>query len=313
MARRIRKRLSLKKRRIGVALGGGGTRGLAHVGVIRALRRREEFLPKIIAGTSAGSIVATLYAGGLPQSEIEENAKKFNWFRNVISFSDTVRHVFGHKQGGLISNATLGHTINELIGYRNFNDLEIDLAVIATDIENRRRVIFTSQKVARIIDYEELFHFLPEQMDFKPGCSTTVISDYDDIGMAVRASCAVPGIFQPVEIRDMQLLDGGLIDQVPVDVIRAMGANLTIGVSLSLSFLPEKISNAALAIGGTIGILGVQQLRKNLDLADIGFQISGIDKRSSIDPDQLDLIDIGEKNMNYWLDIIAGKAGSRRL
>lgn len=293
--------MGIRMKRIGVAFGGGGARGFAHIGVLRALRKQEKMLPSIVAGTSVGSIVAALYAAGLRQDEIEDNARKFDWFHDVISIFDTARHVLKRKQGGLVSNAALGHTINELIGGKSFNDLDIDLAVVATDVENRQRVIFTSQKVASNIDHKELVRFLPEPVNGKPGCSTIIISDYDDIGMAVRASCAVPGVFRPVKIRGMSLLDGGVVDQVPVDIIRAMGADKTIGVSLSLSFLPEKISNPVYAIGGMIGILGVQQLRKSLDLADIGFQISGIDRRSIIDPSQHDLIDIGEQNMNQYL------------
>ena len=110
-----------------------------------------------------------------------------------------------------------------MINGRSFDELDIDLAVIATDIENLRRVIFTSHRVAEKIDKKELLRFLPEPTDLKPGCSTMIISDYNDVGMAVRASCAIPGFFLPVEIRGMRLLDGGIVDQVPVDVIKAMG------------------------------------------------------------------------------------------
>ncbi len=289
-------------KRLGVAFGGGAARGIAHIGALRALRSRPQYLPSIVAGTSAGSIVAALYAGGLEQEKFEELAREFDWFRHVISFSDTVRRVVDDRQGGLVSNANLGNMMNELLAGRSFDDLEIDLAVVAADLENRRRIIFTSRRVSERIDFKELARFLPEPVEDKPGCATVLINDYNDIGTAVQASCAVPGVFMPVKIRGMRLLDGGMLDQVPVDVVRAMGAGFTIGISLALAFVPAKFKNTPNVLSAMVGVLGVQQLRKNLDRADIGFQVRGIDKRSLIDPRQLDLLEIGERNMNEQLD-----------
>jgi len=289
-------------KRIGIAFGGGAVRGIAHIGALRALRNRPRYLPSIAAGTSAGSIVAALYAAGLKQEKLEELVREFDWFHHVISLSDTVHRVIDKRQGGLVSNAKLGNTMNALLEGRSFDDLEIDLAVVATDLENRRRVIFTSRRVAKRLIQKELTQFLPEPTDSLPGCVTEIISDCKDIGMAVRASCAVPGVFMPVRVQGMRLLDGGLVDQVPVDVVRAMGANVTIGISLALAFIPQKFKSTPSILSGMVGMLGVQQLRKNLDRADIGFQIQGIDRRSLIDPKQLDLLDIGESNMNERLD-----------
>ncbi|NOY08351.1 MAG: hypothetical protein GXP33_05880 [Spirochaetes bacterium] len=289
-------------KKIGVAFGGGGARGLAHLGVIRALKNRKHFLPEIVAGTSAGSIAAVLYASGLSQVEIEETAREFDWFRNVISFSDTVRNHLSRKRGGLVSNAKLGDSINRLLSGCSFNELNTDLAIVATNIEEKSRVIFTSRRVAEKIKTEELENFLPKPEGDLPGCDTVVVSDYDDVGMAVRASCAVPGVFLPVEIKGMRLLDGGVVDQVPVDVVKAMGADITVGVSLALSFIPHKYTTAVHSLSGMVGLLGVQQLRKNLEAADIGFQIKGIERRSPFNSKQYDLIDIGEEQMNLLLD-----------
>ena len=287
-------------KKIGVAFGGGGARGLAHVGVLRALNKRREYLPSIVAGTSAGSIVAALYAAGLSQEAIEKTATSFDWFHDVINIADTVKHAFELKGGGLVSNEKLGRMINKLLEGKSFKDLQIDLAVTATDIEHQRRVIFTSPRVARKMKTRILSRFLPEETDWKPGCSTLIVSDFDDVGTAVRASCAVPGVFLPVEIGKMRLLDGGPIDQVPVDVVKAMGADFTIGVSLSLTQLSGGLSNVASVLSGMVSVMGIHQLRASLDLADIGFQITGIEKRSVIDPKQLDLLDIGERDMHHW-------------
>ncbi len=158
----------------------------------------------------------------------------------------------------------------------------------------------------------ELTAFLPPPDGSKPGCKTLVVSDFPDIGAAVRASSAVPGLFMPVEIRGMKLHDGGVMDQVPVDVVRAMGADFTIGVSLSLAYMPARIHNAPTAIAGMIGILGIQQLRKSLDRADIGFQVSGIQERSVFNSKQHDLIDIGEQDMASYLETYSLMRGGIR-
>ena len=128
-----------------------------------------------------------------------------------------------------------------------------------------------------------------------------VISDVEDVGLAVRASAAVPGAFMPVEVRGMRLLDGGLVDQTPVDVVRAMGARLAIGVSLGLSFMPQKMNSLMSAISATIGTLGVHQLWRSLAMADIGFEVEGIQGRSPVKPRQFDLIQLGEEDAERWI------------
>ncbi len=196
--------------RVGVAFGGGGARGLAHIGVIRALRNRPAYLPRAVAGTSAGSIAAVLLGAGLEQDRLEDLARRFDWFRNVIRLSETIRSVVSRRQrGGLVSNAALGDTINQLVEGKGFDDLAIDTAVVATDLEHRRRVIFTGARSARRMSVAELERYLPPPAAGMPGCETVVVSDMPDVGLAVRASCAVPGLFLPVEI----LVPAGVADE----------------------------------------------------------------------------------------------------
>jgi NTE family protein len=287
---------------VGIAFGGGAARGIAHIGALRAIRNRPEFLPTIVAGTSAGSIVASLYAAGLHQEQMETLADEFDWFRDVVSLSDTVRRVFDSRRGGMISNAQLGRQMDALVGGRSFDDLDVDLAIVAMDLGNLQRIIFTSRRVADRMNPEELYRFLPEPTDRMPGCGTRIVTDCESIGLAVRASCAVPGVFVPVEIQEMRLVDGGVVDQVPVDAIKAMGARLAIGISLALAFLPQKLNNTASVMSGMVGILGLQQLRRNLESADIGFQVRGIDRGSLINPQPADLLEMGEKAMVESLD-----------
>ena len=284
----------------GVAFGGGGARGMAHIGVLRALENQSYISPVLFAGTSVGSAVAVLTAAGKSVAEVEELAVNLEWFRHVVALKDVV-DPRSMSPAGLLPNTKLGDLINEQLDGRSFDDLPRDVAVVATDIENRRRVIMTSRSVAKRLDREELERFLPPPGGGLPGAETVVLSDVTDVGLAVRASSAVPGFFRAVPIHDMHLVDGGLVDQTPVDIVRAMGAPFSVGISLALSFMPLRMENAFHALSGTVGMLGIQQLRKSLDLADIGFQVTGIDERSPVKPHQIDLIETGEADMHRYL------------
>ena len=305
------RRWAARRGPVGIALGGGGARGIAHVGVLEALEAYPSVWPRIFAGTSAGSLIAVLAAAGLPVTEIREFSVELDWFKHVIRVSDLMDRRNGSR-AGLFPNTRLAEVVNERIEGRSFDDLPFDVAVTATDIENRRRVILTSRRVADRIDRGELERFLPPAANGLPGAETLVLSDVD-VGLAIRASCAVPGFFRPVPIQGMHLVDGGVIDQTPVDIVRSMGSSFSIGVSLALSFMPQKLENAKHAFSGTVGILGLPQLRKSLELADIGFQVSGIDARSPVKPHQVDLIDIGRHDMNSQIERFFGVAGARRI
>ena len=282
----------------GIAFGGGGARGMAHVGIVRALETQRFISPVIYAGTSIGSVVAVLLAAGKSAAEIEKLAVNLEWLRDVVKLTDVMDP---RTTAGLLPNTRLGELVNEQIGNRSFDDLPVDVAVVATDIEHRRRVIMTSRRVAARIDQGELERYLPPELPGLPGAETVVLSNITDVGLAVRASCAVPGFFRTVNVHGMHLVDGGLVDQTPVDVVRAMGASFSVGVSLALSFMPARMEHVFDALSGTVGMLGIHQLRKSLDLADIGFQVTGIDNRSPVKPHQTDLIAIGERDMNEYL------------
>lgn len=300
--------IRLSQKPVGLALGGGGARGMAHVGVLRALRRYPRLYPTLIAGTSAGSVIGALYAGGVSQERLEEIVIDLDWFSHVIRLGDMVG-IKERQKGGLFPNTRLGDLVNEELQGRGFSDLERDLAVIATDVEKRRRIIFTSPRVASRIDRGILRDFLPPPRESRPGVETVIVSDVEDVGAAVRASSAVPGAFMPVEVRGMRLLDGGLVDQTPVDVVRGMGARVAIGVSLGLSFMPQQMNSLMSAISATIGTLGVHQLWRSLELADIGFEVEGIQGRSPVKPRQVDLIHIGEKDAERWFRAFTRRPG----
>ncbi len=293
---------------IGIAFGGGGTRGLAHVGILRSLRRRRELLPRYAAGTSAGSIVAALYAADVAQERIEEAVHEFDWFRNVVSLQDTAKNILDSRSAGIVSNRRIETTVNELIGNRTFEELPRELAIVATELDGNRRVVFASPRMRDRIDTAVLEAYLPPPTEEKPGCETVVVTDLSSVGAAVAASCAIPGLFHAVSIGDMRLVDGGIVDQIPVDVVRAMGAKPVIGISLSFAMATPRARTLGSLFSTVLSVLGTQQLRRSLDLAEVGFQIPGIGERSMFDTRQYDLIDIGEEAMEKHIERLASLA-----
>jgi NTE family protein len=174
--------------RIGVALGGGFARGIAHLGVLRVLQ--EENIPvDYVTGTSAGAMLAISYASGHTIAEIERQAR-------ATRFKD-----FGSWKLswlGLASNQKLEHYPRKFLGVSTFEDLKIPLAIAATDLGTGKAVYFS----------------------------------HGQLGPALRASCAYPGMFVPVEIEGRMLVDGFLAAPVPVDAARSLGADLVIAVFL---------------------------------------------------------------------------------
>lgn len=176
-------------KQIGLALGGGAILGAAHIGVLRALDERKIQIGSI-TGTSIGAFIAALYAFGISPREIEEKVTGLNWL-------DAAR--FSFSKYGLLSNKKLGDTLKKTLGDVDFEDAEIPLAVIATDIGACRKVILKEGSVAK----------------------------------SVMASSCIPGIFIPVELGGKMLVDGGLVENVPISPLKKMGADMIIGVDLN--------------------------------------------------------------------------------
>jgi NTE family protein len=182
---------------IGLALGGGGARGLAHVGVLKALER--EGIPfDFIAGTSMGGIIGAMYAAGMSIGELEEEALSIARPRNMLRFIDlTLSHT------GLVSGKALhDYLVEKLGGDLTFDELTIPLAVVAVDLISGREVHLHEGSV---VD-------------------------------AVRATSAFPGVIDPVSISPYRFTDGGILNNVPADVAREMGADIVIAVDVGLDF-----------------------------------------------------------------------------
>src|SRR6204780_943320 len=173
---------------IGLALGGGFARGLAHVGVLKVLE--EENIPiRYIAGTSVGALIGAAYCSGISASELEQVAAR-------VRFKHIARWTLSRY--GFASNQRMIGFLNHLLKVKTFEELRIPLAVTATDFNTGEGVVFHS---GPLID-------------------------------PIRASCAYPGMFLPVEIRGRYLVDGMLSHPVPTRPLREMGAERVLAVHL---------------------------------------------------------------------------------
>jgi NTE family protein len=173
---------------IGVALGGGFARGMAHIGVLKVLE--EEAIPvRMVAGTSVGALIGAVYCSGLSIAELEQVAQS-------CRFTTFARWTVSRY--GFASNERMVSFLNHTLKVKTFEELNIPLGVTATDFNTGEGVVFNS---GSIID-------------------------------PVRASCAYPGMFLPVNIRDRWLVDGMLSHPVPTRPLRDMGADRVLAVHL---------------------------------------------------------------------------------
>lgn len=212
--------------RLGMALGGGSLRGAAHVGILQVLEENG-IVPDIIAGTSAGSIVASFYASGFKPKQI---ADFFNYLPSVkehdlakamplVEEPVQVTSWLPKLPKGVISSSILEKMLSIFIGRKKFDQLKKPLAIVATDVYNGQGVVYTSSNQQIV---------LPSNGEFTIERNKVVIE-------AVTASCAIPGVFTPKTIGQKTLVDGGVVDNVPADIVRGMGADVVIAVDLGFN------------------------------------------------------------------------------
>ncbi len=198
--------------RIGLALGGGAARGFAHIGVIQALEEAG-IKPDLIIGTSAGSLVATLYAAGHSGAELGTMADAMDEAA-ITDWSFPLR--------GLLRGEALARYVREHTGGRRIEQMMLPLGIVATDLDSGQAIVFRS----------------------------------GDPGVAVRASSAVPAVFQPVRIGQREYVDGGLVAPVPVRFAKEMGAELVIAVDISAPPDGNPTADAFRVLLQTFAIMG---------------------------------------------------------
>jgi len=186
-----RESAKLRKRKVGLALGTGAARGLAHIGVLEVLEK--EGIPiDMIAGTSAGAAIGALYAQGKDASMIKDLALDLNWKRLAFLVDLAL------PRTGFIGGRKIKDLLRSIIGDIEFSDLRIPFACVAADIMTGEEVVISHGSV----------------LD------------------GIRASISIPVIFTVVKWKGRYLVDGGLVNPVPVSVLRQMGADLIIAVNV---------------------------------------------------------------------------------
>ncbi len=239
----------LKNKTVALALGGGSVLGAAHVGVIKALEESSAEI-KAISGTSAGGIVAALYAFGKSAKEIEKIILEFEW-KNLSSIT--------LSKFGLLSNEKIGEMIKSNIGDRNIEDANIPLCMVATDISTGEKVIL----------------------------------DKGSVSDAIMATTCVPGIFVPTEIDGRILVDGGIVENIPLSCLKNIEVDYKIGVDLVTTQSYRKPNNVIEILYNSFHFLVKANKRIQTKEADILIK-PNLSKFNAVDLSQMkDLIKIG--------------------
>ena len=224
--------------RIGLVLGGGGARGAAHIGVLRELERRR--IPiDAIAGTSMGAIVGGLYASGMSPDELEEVVVMMDWVDALSDEASREDLSFRRKQDDA------QYPINLELGLRD-RELLLPMGMIEgqkLDLILRELTI----DVSHIADFDELpIPFRAIATDIQRG--EAYVMGQGDLAQAIRASMSVPGVFAPLRMNDHLLVDGGIVGNLPVDVIRQMDVDIIIAVDVEFPLYTATELDSALAI-----------------------------------------------------------------
>jgi len=211
--------------KVGLALGGGFARGIAHIGVLRVLEEHQ--IPvDFIAGTSVGALIAATYASGTSFEDMERQGA-------ATRFSDFGRWTLSRM--GMASNERLEHFLHKFTPAELFSEMKIPLSIVAVDLISGQSMHFTD----------------------------------GEIGPALRASCAYPGLFLPVEYRGRILVDGFLTEAVPAEAARDLGADLVIGVHLEPGLLQTRPRNTIEVISRSFSIIqtaATQLWRADVDI-----------------------------------------------
>jgi len=280
----------------GLALGAGGIFGFAHLGVLQVMHQHD-LKPNFIAGTSAGAIIAGLYALGVDLKVIEDEAAAAVLQTDALYTASLTysQNISSMAFSGLIGGHLIEEALDRLCGGRRLRDAEIPLAIISVDLISGEIVVFTN----RDPDLGTLAH---------PGRS--YVGDAK-VSEAIRASISIPGIFVPKKFNGRELVDGGVRDAVPAYEVRRMGAEEVVAVDLGWHVdRPQKVAGVYSIVTRSFHLASRDTVVRNLknyasvvlrpEVGDIGFPtLSKI--RALINKGKV----CAEKNMDRWLAIVS--------
>ncbi|HBE92161.1 MAG TPA: hypothetical protein DDW55_06395, partial [Gammaproteobacteria bacterium] len=285
--------------KIGLVLSGGGARGVAHIGVIRELERQH--IPiDLIAGTSMGAIVGGLYASGMNAEQLEAAFLSIDW-KNVLSDTPPRKELSMRRK---FDEAIF--QIDKSVGFKD-GEIKVPAGLIRgqkLELELGRLLL----PVAEVSDFNQLpIPFRAVASDIVS--SETVVLGEGSLAQALRASMAVPGAFTPVELNGRLLVDGGINNNMPVDVVKSMGADIVIAVDISTPLLKQDELGSMIDIVNQLTNILVyrntEQQKNKLADQDLlitpdldGFSAASFEQAAS-------LIPIGEEAMREYTDKLA--------
>lgn len=240
-----------------LVLSGGAARGFAHIGVLRVLER-EGLRPDLVVGSSAGAIVGAMWASGMNAAQIERAGAELNW-KELFDF-DPVRAILGGIGLGLMAGERLEQFLRRHLD-KPIESFALPFAAVATDMEN----------------------------------AETVVLNRGDAAKAVRASCSVPVLYEPIRVRGRLLADGQIVSPLPVPTARLLGLAKVLAVDVIFPPQHANMSNPASMLFQSLIVSGWRHLLMERQQADLVISPEiraddqlGLDSRSW-------LIDAGEK------------------
>lgn len=261
--------------KLGIALSGGGIRGIAHAGVLKALEDNN-IKPDIIGGTSAGSMIASLYAIGYSPYYIYILFKRYAAELAYVSGSPIISGIGNFMMNkrstlqGLKDGKSLETIYNKIAykkGIRKINQIKMPLVIPSVDITNSKEYVFAN--------------YIPNNVED----TSQYITDIT-VGKAVRASSSFPAVFAPCEFGEHVFLDGGLLDNTPVNEVKKQGADKVIAVKFDADPV-DKESNIMDIVMKTIDIMGSKISEESLEMSDFVLSVY-TDKVGLLDVEKLD-------------------------
>ena len=261
--------------KLGLALSGGGIRGIAHAGVLKALEENDIKIDAI-GGTSSGSIIATLYAMGYSPYYIYILFKKYAKDlvnQNTISKVTNIGSFMANKKAsfqGFYSGEEIEECFNNIAarkGIKTISDIKMPIVIPTVDVQNSKKYVITNN--------------IPE----KTSSNTEYINNIG-IGKAIRASCSFPVFFSPCEYNEHKFLDGGILDNFPTIEVRHQGADKMLTVNFKADDIEES-SNIMDIVMRTIDIMGNKISEENISNSDMVLTIQ-TDKTGLLETEKLD-------------------------
>lgn len=255
--------------KLGIALSGGGIRGIAHAGVLKALEDNG-IKVDIIGGTSSGSMIAMLYASGYSPSHIYRLFKKYSKDIAKVNTKPIIKSYMLNKRitlKGLNTGNNVEDLFNQVInkqGIYKMKDIKMPVVIPTVDLMNCKEYVFTNNP--------------PEDKE-------KYITDIE-VGKAIRASSSFTAVFSPCEYKEHAFIDGGALDNIPVKEVKKQGADIVIGVKFNSDEITKE-SNIMDMTMKTIDIMGEKISEDNIKQANYILNVY-TDKTGLLDVDKLD-------------------------